>query len=100
MKQPTLKSQIRSFLREKNGNWIHKGQIVKITWKNQKNGTTYLADNVGVVLRKLERDRIIAVRDDIHHKSIEYRFLQEYERDRYIPTSYRLPGEHNKIFKS
>lgn len=73
MKQATLKSQLKTYLRE-TGCWVHKGQIEEMRWKNQKNFTYYLASNVNRTLQKMREYGIIEVRDDKNRKSVEYRY--------------------------
>lgn len=85
MKQPTLKSQLLQYLFKLAPHWVHKGQLENIKWKNQKNFSYYLPSNVASELRKMEQASKIAVRDDKNRKSIEYRYLNEEERDTYIP---------------
>lgn len=81
-----LQQQLRKYLRE-DGDWVSKGLLLRMTWKNEKNFTTYIPASVDRALRTLEVDKKIAVKYE--GKNTMYHFLPESKKEDYIPTSER-----------
>jgi hypothetical protein len=96
-----LKGLLISYLQQQK-DWTHKGTIQELVWKNPKNSTRYIPDNVGTCLRWLERNHFIAVKDDKESKSVLYKYLPSWPDERrkyYIPTSQRPEGEEHILFR-
>lgn len=84
----TLADQLVRFLKEPH-EWVHKGALLRMEWRNAKNGTLYMSETVGRTLRSLEESKIIAVKDDDNGKSVVYKWLPPERRATYIPFSER-----------
>lgn len=91
----TLKYQLEDYLKGRALEWVHKGVILNVVFRNSKNGIPYLSDTVANTLRKLQRECKIAVKPDINNKSVLYKWLPPDRREFYIPTSERTD---NKLF--
>lgn len=85
-----LALQLKLHLRAK-GNWVSKGTLTADTvWKHQKGksyGKRYLPETVGRCLRSMEEEKLVAVRQD--GISVEYRYIPEEFRGKYIPWTQR-----------
>lgn len=91
----TLSYQLQQYLRE-NPVWHSKGKLTAdLIWKH-KNGFRFLPDSVSTTLRKLERNKIVAVKPD--GVSVMYKYIPVDLRKIYIPTTSRLKGQERKLF--
>lgn len=92
-----LAEQLRGYL-AKHWEWHHKGDLLRMEWRNKKNRTLYMSETVGRTLRTLEEQSIIAVKPDDLGKSVMYKWLNPERRRNYIPFSER--SDKRKIFKN
>jgi hypothetical protein len=80
--------------------WYAKGLLTdSLVWKHksgQRYGKTYLAETVGRALRRLEEQRVVAVKPD--GISVQYKWLPPERRGSYIPWSSRVAGQKNVLF--
>lgn len=91
--------QLKKYLSER-ADWVPKGDITAIVFKHDSGksiGARYLPETVGRALRSLEENSIIAVKPC--GISVQYKFLPTELRARYIPSSSRLVGQEEKLFK-
>jgi hypothetical protein len=83
----TLKQQLVKYM-QTHSEWVNKGVILSMTWKDQRRFTTYLPDTVSRKLREAESESLIAVKSD--GKTVQYKWIPFEMRKRYIPKSERL----------
>lgn len=95
----TLKNQLVDFFYKK-ADWIVKGQITAITWRDKYKNVTFLPETVGRKLRELEKESQIAVKKC--GKSVQYKYLSKVGgyRERYIPYSQRPKGKEDILFRT
>jgi hypothetical protein len=83
------------------GDWTPKGTLTAdMVWKHEeghKIGSRYLPETVGRALRSLEEQSIIAVKPC--GISVQYKWIPEAMRGRYIPSSQRPQGAEDKLFR-
>ena len=100
MRHNTLAAQIKRFLSAHPSEWHNKGKLTaEMVWKyqtGQKYGARYMPETVGRTLRSLEEDKFIAVKDD--GKTVQYRWIPENWRAKYIPYSRRPDYLKTKLF--
>lgn len=85
MKTPLIDKLVH-YLFERKEEWVPKGQIDMLTWRDDK-GKRYMSDTVARKLREAESLKRIAVKED--KNSVVYRWLPFERRTSYIPTSER-----------
>ena len=86
----------------KGGDWYPKGTLTAdMLWRRtdgHKIGSRYLPETVGRALRSLEERSTIAVKAD--GISVQYKWLPEELRKRYIPFSQREVGKEHIFFRN
>lgn len=83
----TLAGQLTVFMRDV-GCWVVSPDMTDgMVWKNQRTFKKYTSQTVGRQLRKLERSKILAGKD--YGKTVQYKFIPEHLRSKYIPKSLR-----------
>lgn len=83
-----LKNQLRKHLQDAN-DWVRKNKLTDdIKWVNQKDFTTYSAPTVDRALRRLEEEKVIAVKYDGKGHCV-YRYIPPHLRSDYITTAER-----------
>jgi hypothetical protein len=95
-----LPLQLRNYLLRRRDDWVSKSDITAVEFfhtSGKSKGARYLPETVGRALRNLEEDHVIAVKP--HGISVQYRYLPEERRARYIPTSARPKGQEYKLFR-
>lgn len=92
----SLLNYIEEHLKLQNA-WISKGRITNRTWY-RKNGKNYLSGVVDRKLREGENERRWAVKY-LDSRNTVYRWLPPDRRASYVPTSERLKGEEDKLFR-
>ena len=93
-----LPLQLVVFLQQ--ADWVPKGELTALVWRHtsgKRIGARYLPETVGRALRHLEEDKVIAVKQC--GISVQYKYLPEERRARYIPCSARAKGQEEVLFK-
>lgn len=90
----SLKKSLVAYLAQSN-QWTPKGHLTDRMQWFKKSRVVYLAETVGRALRDAETEKQIAVKDD--GISVQYKYLPENIRDRYICSSDRT--DKNVLFK-
>lgn len=80
----TLRSQLIQSFKDNSFEWIHKGRLLKYSFVSEK-GAEYMPSSVDNILRKMQRQHIIAVRHDKNNISVEYKWIPIHLRNHYIP---------------
>jgi len=88
-----LKSVLTMYLQKKS-DWTPKGNLTAVTWFHKNSQKQYLPETVGRELRELETEKVIAVKPD--GVSVQYKYIPEDIRERYITSSQRTD---DKLFK-
>ncbi len=88
-----LSSQLAVFLREHH-DWYPKPVLLEMVWKDQKTFKKYTAETVGRKLRGLEngeesRDGSSVIAGKPYGKTVQYKYIPNELRRRYIPISER-----------
>lgn len=81
----TAADQLRAYLKANKG-WVAKNALCRLELKTKKGGL-YGADLISRTLRAMEEERMVAVKYIDKHS--HYRYIPDFVRHLYIPTSLR-----------
>jgi hypothetical protein len=95
----SLINYLEIYLEQHKSEWFPSAQLTDERKWFRKNGKRYTSQTVGRKLRLAEEQKRIAVKNDPSSVSILYKYLPLDRRDSYIPTSARLPGQENQLFR-